>query len=83
MAKVLAQVTTSNVSYSEAPLAAVRAQSEDHARMWEWFDKVGYSADLQALRRTYPEAGWHDFRQWAREQDWGVIGATSPEHPTA
>jgi uncharacterized protein YbjT (DUF2867 family) len=82
MAKILAQVTERDVSYAEAPLAAVRAQSEDLARMWAWFDEVGYSSDLEALRRTYPEVGWHGFSQWAREQDWGVIGATSPEQPT-
>jgi hypothetical protein len=83
MAKILAQVTERDVSYAEAPLAAVRAQSEDLARMWAWFDEVGYSSDLEALRRTYPEVGWHGFSQWAREQDWGVVGSTSREQPTA
>jgi len=60
----------------------VRAQSEDFARMWEWFDQVGYDTDISALRHVYPEVGWHDFRQWAREQDWSVLDEPSSEQPT-
>jgi hypothetical protein len=40
------------------------------AIMFEWFGKVGYSADLTALRRDYPEVGWGSVEQWARAQDW-------------
>jgi len=82
MAKVLTEVTGSAIGYSEAPLARVRAQSEDFARMWEWFDRVGYNSDINALRRAYPEVGWHDFRQWVREQDWTVLDEASPDQPT-
>ena len=82
MAIVLEQVTGSAIGYSEAPLARVRAQSEDFARMWEWLDGVGYDADFSALRRAYPEVGWHDLRQWAREQDWTVLDEASPNQPT-
>jgi uncharacterized protein YbjT (DUF2867 family) len=82
MAKVLTQAAGRAISNSEAPLARVRAQSEDLARMWEWFDQVGYDTDISALRQDYPEVGWHDFRQWAREQDWTVLDEPSPEQPT-
>lgn len=82
MAKVLTQATGSAIGNTEAPLARVRAQSEDFARMWEWLDQVGYDTDLSALRQDYPEVGWHDFRQWAREQDWTVLDEPSPEQPT-
>lgn len=82
-ASVLAQVTGTSISFSESSLADVRAQSEELARMWEWFDKVGYSADLEALRRTYPEVGWHTLEHWAQEQDWTVSGAVTPEQPSA
>ncbi len=81
MARALTLATGSEIEYAEAPLSAVRAQSEDLARMWEWFDEVGYSTDLEALRRTYPEVGWHAFAQWAQEQDWTVSGGVSPEQP--
>jgi uncharacterized protein YbjT (DUF2867 family) len=83
MATALTQATGSELGYVEAPLAAVRAQSEDFARMWEWFDQVGYTADLEGLRRAYPEVGWHELRRWAQEQDWSVLDVASPEQPTA
>ncbi len=82
LAKILTEITGSAIGYSEAPLARVRAQSEDFALMWEWFDRVGYDSDINSLRRTYPEVGWHDFRQWAREQDWTVLDEASPDQPT-
>ncbi len=83
MAELLGQATGSLIGYVEAPLAAVRAQNEDFARMWEWFDRVGYDADVQGLRRSYPEAGWHTFGDWAREQDWSILDVASSEQPTA
>ncbi len=42
--------------------------------MFEWFDKVGYSADIAALHREHPEVGWHIFEGWAKEQDWSALG---------
>jgi hypothetical protein len=34
--------------------------------MWEWFDEVGYHADIAGLRRDDPEVGWRDLRARAR-----------------
>ena len=66
MAEALSRATGRDVEYEEVPVQAVRAQSEDLALMFEWFDRVGYSADIPALRREYPEVGWHTFEAWAR-----------------
>ena len=47
--------------------------------MYEWFNTVGYSADIETLRRDYPETGWHTFEEWAQAQDWSILnteGAT-------
>ncbi len=82
-AKTLTAVTRSAISYAETPLAAVREQSEDLAKMWEWFLGVGYDCDLAGLRASYPEVGWHDLRAWAREQDWTVLDEPDAEQPTA
>lgn len=83
IAATLAHASGAPIGWSELPLAPVRARSEDLARMWEWFDRAGYRADVDGLRRAYPEVGWHDLGTWAREQDWTVIDAASPEQPTA
>lgn len=83
IAAALAQASGASIAYSEAPLDRVRARSEDLARMWEWFDRAGYRADVGGLRRAYPEVGWHDLGRWARERDWSVLDVASPEQPTA
>src|ERR671916_3185544 len=70
VAQVLTRVTGREIHYVELPLEQVRqAMGEDGARMFEWFDQVGYSADISALRREHPEVGWHTFEGWAKEQD--------------
>jgi uncharacterized protein YbjT (DUF2867 family) len=66
MAAILSGVIGRNVAYVEVPLDGVRAGSEDLALMFAWFDRVGYSADIAALRSDYPEVGWQTFEAWAR-----------------
>jgi uncharacterized protein YbjT (DUF2867 family) len=75
VAEILTRVTGHEIDYVELPLEQVRqAMGEDGARMLEWFDRVGYSADIQALRREHPEVGWHTFEEWTKEQDWSALG---------
>ncbi len=74
VASVLTRVTGREIHYVELPLEQVRqAMGEDGARMFEWFDQVGYSADIEGLRREHPEVGWHTFEEWAKEQDWSAL----------
>jgi hypothetical protein len=61
----------------EIPIAVARQQSEDLALMFEWFDRVGYDADIAALRRDFSEVRWHSFADWAGEFDWSVLERTS------
>ena len=76
VAAVLSKVTGREIHYKGFPPDALRAQSEDMARMFEWFDTTGYSADIESLRRDFPEVKWHTFRDWARKQDWSVLDQT-------
>jgi uncharacterized protein YbjT (DUF2867 family) len=70
-ADILSRVTGRRFSYAEVPLDAVRARmGDDGAKMYEWFERVGYQVDLPALRRDFPEVEWHDFEAWARQQTW-------------
>jgi len=64
------------INYKEIPIAAARQQSEDAALMFEWFDRVGYDADIAASRRDFPEVRWHSFADWARAFDWSVLERT-------
>lgn len=74
-AAILADVLGHEIRYQEIPLDAVRQQSEEVAVMYEWFDRVGYDADAAALRREFPDVGWHTFADWARQQDWSALDA--------
>jgi uncharacterized protein YbjT (DUF2867 family) len=76
-AKILSQAIGRPISYQEIPIAAARQQSEDTALMFEWFDRVGYDADIATLRRDFPEVRWHSFADWAHEFDWSVLERTS------
>ena len=37
----------------QIPLEDVRKNSEDFALMLDWFDKVGYSADIEGTSREF------------------------------
>ena len=79
IADILAHVMGRRIKYHQIPIRQVRAWSNDLALMFEWFDRVGTGIDIAALRREYPEVGWHDLRQWAEAQSWDVLthGAAS------
>ncbi len=76
-AAILSKVMGREVRYEGFPPDVLRAQNEDLARMFEWFDHTGYAADMKSLRRDFPEVTWHTFEEWARKQDWSVeaVGA--------
>jgi uncharacterized protein YbjT (DUF2867 family) len=78
-AAAISEASGRHIEYAALPIDAVRQQNEDLARMYEWFDRVGYDADVVGLRSLYPEVSWQRFSTWAREQDWSAI--TAPATP--
>jgi uncharacterized protein YbjT (DUF2867 family) len=48
------------------------AAGEEYTRMYRWFDRVGYEADIAALRTVYPELT--TFERYLRSQDWEGTG---------
>ena len=66
-AAALSELTGKTITYQQIPIAAVRANSEDFALMLEWFDAVGYSADIAST-----ESRWGikplTLKQWVRNQ---------------
>jgi hypothetical protein len=73
MAAILSRVSGREIHYEGFPAEALRAQSEDSALVWEWFDRVGFAVDIGGLRRDFPEVRWHRFEDWAREKDWSAL----------
>jgi uncharacterized protein YbjT (DUF2867 family) len=70
----LSRVTGRPFSYFQVPLDVIRqGLGEDGAKMSEWMDRVGYTVDLPALRRDFPDVAFHDFESWAKAQDWKAL----------
>jgi hypothetical protein len=46
---------------------------EDGAKMYEWFDRVGFTVDRAALHLEFPDVAFHDFESWAKAQDWNTL----------
>jgi uncharacterized protein YbjT (DUF2867 family) len=53
------------VQYEQMTWEAIREQSEDLYRMYEFFEREGYQADTHALREEYPAL--RTFDQWTAE----------------
>ena len=66
-AAALGELTGKTVTVQQIPIAAVRANSDDFALMLEWFDAVGYNADIPSLE---PRWGIRPMtlEQWVRAQ---------------
>jgi uncharacterized protein YbjT (DUF2867 family) len=71
-AAVISKASGRHIAYTAVPIDAARKQSADVALMFEWFERVGYDADVVGLRSLYPEVGWHRFSDWTREQNWST-----------
>jgi uncharacterized protein YbjT (DUF2867 family) len=71
---VLSRVTRRPFTYFQVPLDVFRQRmGEDQAKMAEWFDRAGFTADRAALRREFPDVAFHDFESWAKAQDWNTL----------
>ena len=71
---ILSRVTGRPFTYFQVPLDVIRQRmGEDGAKMYEWFDRVGYTVDRAALRREFPDVAFHDFESWAKAQDWSTL----------
>ena len=73
VAEILSRIIGKPIKYFQVPDENIRRMTEDMAKMYEWFEHIGYSVDTAALRRDYPEVGWHTYEAWAKEQDWKQI----------
>lgn len=52
-AQILSQGLGRNLEFFRVPIEEVRKNSEDFALMLEWFDRVGYNADIAGLGKEF------------------------------
>jgi len=72
--EILGRVTGKKFSYFQVPMDMIRQRmGDDGAKMYEYFERVGYEVDVAVLKRDYPEIEWHSFEAWAKKQDWRAI----------
>jgi len=64
-AEILTQALGRPITFAQTPIAQVRQYSEDMALMLEWFERVGYSADIAGLEREFGRA-LTKLPDWAR-----------------
>src|SRR5450755_4320072 len=71
---ILSRVIGRPFAYFQVPLDVIRQHMGDDAvKMYEWFDRVGYTADRAALGREFPDVAFQDFESWAKAQDWNAL----------
>jgi uncharacterized protein YbjT (DUF2867 family) len=67
LAQALSRATGHEVKYRQAPWSDFEAQSgPEVAMMYRWFQDVGYSADISAVRQEYPKLT--SFDRWLNEK---------------
>jgi len=52
-AEILTETLGRPITFAQTPIEQVRQYSEDTALMLEWFERVGYSADIAGLEREF------------------------------
>jgi hypothetical protein len=63
------------VKFRKVPLPLVRLiLGKEFYAMFRWFNEQGYKADVEGLRRRYPEVHLHTLEEWLREEGWHKRG---------
>jgi uncharacterized protein YbjT (DUF2867 family) len=69
-AEILTEALGRPIAFAQTPIEQVRQHSKDTALMLEWFERVGYSADIAGLEREFGRA-LTKLPDWARGQTRG------------
>jgi uncharacterized protein YbjT (DUF2867 family) len=64
-AEILTETLGRPIAFAQTPIEQVRQYSKEIALMLEWFDRVGYSADIAGLEREFGRA-LTKLPNWAR-----------------
>jgi uncharacterized protein YbjT (DUF2867 family) len=66
-AATLSEVLGRSISFVQVPIEEVRKHSEDLALMLDWFNRVGYDADIAGLEHEF-HLKLQSLEAWARKQ---------------
>jgi uncharacterized protein YbjT (DUF2867 family) len=68
-AKIIGQAAAKSVEFVSVPIEEVRKFSEDFALMLEWFDRVGYEADIAKISNE-SDIRPVSLQEWSKTVDW-------------
>jgi uncharacterized protein YbjT (DUF2867 family) len=66
-AAAVSRVTGRDVAFERVPLERLPPGLRT---LFARLERTGHSVDIPALRRRFPDIGWHSFERWAATQDW-------------
>ncbi|MDQ6868748.1 MAG: NmrA/HSCARG family protein [Pseudomonadota bacterium] len=70
-ADVFSRVLGKKVKFQKLPLPAVRLfLGKEFHQMFRWFNHAGFKADIDGLRRRYPEVHLRSLEEWLRDEGW-------------
>jgi uncharacterized protein YbjT (DUF2867 family) len=70
-AEVFSRVLDKPVEFQELPMPVVQSVlGEEYYQMYRWFNEVGFQANIEELRRRYPEVHLHTLEEWLRREGW-------------
>ena len=68
-AEIIGRAAGKSLGFFPVPIGEMRKVSEDFALMFEWFDRVGYEADIEANGKKYAVTPT-SLEEWAKGADW-------------
>lgn len=68
-AEILGRAAGKSLGFFQIPIEEMRKMSEDFALMFEWFDRVGYEADITANAKEYGITPT-SLEEWAKGARW-------------
>ncbi len=70
-AEVFSRVLGKPVEFQELPMPVVQSVlGEEYYQMYRWFNEEGFKANIEDLRRRYPEVQLHTLEEWLRSEGW-------------
>jgi uncharacterized protein YbjT (DUF2867 family) len=66
-AEILTEAFGRPIAFAQTPIEQVQQYSKEMALMLQWFERVGYSADIAGLEREFGHA-LSKLADWARTQ---------------
>jgi len=76
-AELIGQAAGRTISHFQVPIEEVRKASDEFAIMLEWFDAVGYDADIAGTSKEFGVKPTR-FAEWAQTVNWEPAEAETP-----